>query len=763
MANKELTAKVKLNITDAERKLTRLSKLISGIDKSLNKRVGKNGLDTQISKARIQQEKLNQAIAKTKVAELKVTEQKHKTALAALKVRDNTEKARASANGLLNTVKKIAGAYLGIQTLKLGVETSDRLTQSKNMLNNMGGGSEELTASAMDKVYGAAQRSRSNYTDMLSNVGKTMILAGDSFQNNVDNAVRFQEIMAKAYTVGGASATEASTSMYQLTQALGAGVLAGDELRSVREGAPLAYKEIEKFAQENLKTTESLKDLASQGVITSDIVVAAIMSAGDKIDKKFENTQMTFKQAWDQIKNTAVKAFEPALTALNEMLNSDAGKQMIEGIGNALVVLGGILTWVINGFSNFFNWCADNWEWLKYIIVGALVVIGALLIKTAALAIWSALQTAWAWIKAHWALLLIVAAVMAILYVYEMWRQGAISTTEAIVSCLLIIAAVALIAGIVLMSIPLLVVAIVIAAIALIVMWLDYFLGVVYSIGAAIYNIFVGQIDAIIQLVWTAFVEPFIGIIEWILNVCNGGFDSFGGAVANLIGQVISWFLSLGKVVTKIIDAIFGTNWTDGLNSLQDKVLSWGKNENSITLSREAPTVSSITGGALPERIAYTDAWNTGMEHGQAGKDWLNDWGSQFQNQDASYGGLGTDLTSMLGLNGSLPDISADGVNGVAGAYDPTGANEDIAKGIEKLGGDVGDIKDTMDLENDELEYLRKVAEMEWRNEFTTAEIKVDMTNHNTVNGEQDLDGIVAYLSDVLREEMAIVADGVHY
>ena len=109
--------------------------------------------------------------------------------------------------------------------------------------------------------------------------------------------------------------------------------------------------------------------------------------------------------------------------------------------------------------------------------------------------------------------------------------------------------------------------------------------GVVAAAGAAIINVGIGTINAIIQAVWSIFVQPFIGIIEWILNVTNGGFDSFGGAVANLIGQIISWFLSLGKVVTKIIDAIFGTDWTSGLTSLQDTVTTWGKNENSNTLN----------------------------------------------------------------------------------------------------------------------------------------------------------------------------------
>ena len=93
--------------------------------------------------------------------------------------------------------------------------------------------------------------------------------------------------------------------------------------------------------------------------------------------------------------------------------------------------------------------------------------------------------------------------------------------------------------------------------------------GAFATLGAAIINTVIGVVNAIIQIVWAG-VEPFVGIIEWILNVANGGFNSFGDAVKNLIGQIISWFLSLGKVVTKIIDAIFGTSWTDGLNNLQN-------------------------------------------------------------------------------------------------------------------------------------------------------------------------------------------------
>ena len=132
--------------------------------------------------------------------------------------------------------------------------------------------------------------------------------------------------------------------------------------------------------------------------------------------------------------------------------------------------------------------------------------------------------------------------------------------------------------------------------------------GAIAVAGAFIGNTVIGLLNALIQYIWAIFVAPFLGIVEWILNVCNGGFNSFGDAVANLIGQIIGWFLNLGKVVT-IIDAIFGTNWTAGLESLQSSVTAWGKNENAITLDKNAPTIDY--------RFEYGDAWAAGNDFGK--------------------------------------------------------------------------------------------------------------------------------------------------
>lgn len=245
---------------------------------------------------------------------------------------------------------------------------------------------------------------------------------------------------------------------------------------------------------------------------------------------------------------------------------------------------------------------------------------------------------------------------------------------------------------------------------------------------ALIGNSFIGTINAIMQYLYTKFVEPFISIIEWILNVCNGGFDSFGDAVSNLIGNIIGWFLSLGTVVTKIIDAIFGTNWTGGLNDLKSQVTSWGKNDTSITLERNAPQIDYT--------FDYGDAWDTGYNFGQGIDDSVSNMFS------------GSDFTSLQNAgNDSLQDYETDL----------------SAAAIQSIATDTSDISSSISATAEELAYLRDLAEQEAVNRFTTAEVKIDMTGMtNKIDSDMDLDGVIAKLSDGFLEALDVSAEGVH-
>jgi tape measure domain-containing protein len=211
--------------------------------------------------------------------------------------------------------------------------------------------------------------------------------------------------------------------MYQLIQALGSGTLAGDELRSVREGAPLAYKAIEKFVQGVYKTDESLKDLASQGKITSDMVVASIMNAGDKMDKAFAQTTQTFAQTWSQIKNAATKAFEPVVRTITKKLNELLDTGLVEkfevvfnNLAKVVMILGKSAIIAAGWVETAIGWMVDNWYWLQHVVLVVVLVIIGLLIKMTYQAIASAIATAAAWLVANWVLLLIVAAIVLIIW-----------------------------------------------------------------------------------------------------------------------------------------------------------------------------------------------------------------------------------------------------------------------------------------------------------------------------------------------------------
>lgn len=245
----------------------------------------------------------------------------------------------------------------------------------------------------------------------------------------------------------------------------------------------------------------------------------------------------------------------------------------------------------------------------------------------------------------------------------------------------------------------------------------------IFAVAASlILNTGIGVYNSFLAIIGT-FVNFFLGIIEWVLNAANGGFDSFGGAVANLIGQIISWFLSLGQVVTTIIDAIFGTNWTAGLEDLKGTVTQWGKNDTAITLDRG--DYSGI------QRIQYSDAWDAGYSFGQG--------------VDSKVSGLfdGFSMDSM-------------------GAFDFGNTLERIEQNSGFTAANTAASSKKLDITSEELKYLRDIAEREAINRFTTAEVRIEQTNHNSISKDVDVDGIMDYWADWFAEKLDVSYEGVH-
>ena len=625
---------------------------------------------------------------------------------------------------LVNKVKSLVGAYVGISTVKNALDLSDELTQTTARLDmmvsqyNALNGTMQTTDELSQMIFLSAQNSRASYMDKAASVAKLGNNARDAFASTGE-IVQFAELVNKQFTIAGASATESSNAFLQLTQALGSGVLRGDELNSIFEQAPNLIQTVADYMDVPIG---KIREMASDGQITADIVKNAMFAAADDIDAKFNSMPLTWGQLWTQYSNLALKTFQPVLQRLNEMANDQHMQTALTGIMNALSGAATIALNVIDVMVTGGAFIVDNWSMIAPVIGG---VAAELAIYNGALLLHNAYEAASNGLK-------MIAAIRSVAHGTATAAETA-ATTGASAAQIAFNAALYACPLTWVVAVLIIVIAVLYAVVAHINKTRDeavsatgYICGAVAVAGAFIVNTGVGLLNGLIQLIWSIFVEPFLGIVEWVLNVTNGGFDSFGGAVANLIGNIISWFLSLGEVVTKIIDAIFGTDWTAGLNALQNNVLAWGKNENAITLDREAPTIAY--------RASYSDAYNKGYDFGQGVENKISDF----------FGGI--------------KDLGNSEDTGALGSY---GAASDMAANVANIAGDTSSISDSLDVSEEDLKYLRDIAEQEAINRFTTAEIKVDMSGmSNTVHNTNDLDGIVDGLTTRVLEAMEAVKEG---
>lgn len=627
--------------------------------------------------------------------------------------------------GLIGKVKSLVGAYIGIKAIEGGMEATDSYISRQARLGlivdvddtALDAAQQKIAATAelQNEIFAAAQRSRGEYGVMVDNVAKLGLLAGDAFKDTSE-IVAFTETMQKAFKISGASTSEATNAMYQLNQAMASGRLQGDEYRSIIENAPLLADAIAEYCG---VSRGELKELSSAGEISADVIKAAVFNMAEDVEQKFTEMPMTFSDAWTSIKNTATYMAQEVMENVNKSLNSDTGQAIIQGINNSIGVLINTLGIVITMVMSVAGFFVDNWSIISPIIGGIATAMGIYTAAIVANNIANGVRTALE-IAACIASYAHAAATRSVASETAMATAAQYGFNTALLACPITWVIVAVIA----------LIAVFYAAVAAV----NKLAGTTYSATgimcgvilvalALIWNAVIGTINAIIQYVWTRYAEPFISIIEWVLNVAIGGFDSFGDAVANLIGQIISWFLSLGKIVTKIIDAIFGTNWTAGLSSLQDTVIGWGKNENAITLEHKAPSIDA--------RISYSDAYNKGYDFGK---------------------GIDNKIDSML--NFEMPNFETP---------DYSSLLSDIGSGIGDTADNTGKTADNTETSTEDLKYLRDIAERETINRFTTAEIKVDMGGiNNTVNNMNDLDGIGDYLAGLLEETAQIAAEGVH-
>ena len=578
----------------------------------------------------------------------------------------------------------------------------------------------QTQAKLQDKVFQAAQRSFATYESVADTVAKLNLLAGDAFKSN-DESIKFAEIMNKSFAVAGTEAGQMSAALLQMNQALASGKLQGDEYRSIIENAPLIANAIANYMG---KSRAEMKELSSKGAITSDIIKAAVFKAGDDIEKKFQAMPVSFGQAMNMIRNEAIRTFEPIFKMISDGINSNGWKGFASTISGVISEVAGQLQYWMTlvqgiisspGFQQFTQMLVNSFAAvmvaLEWTLTGVLKVANEFfyvwpLIEPVVLGVVAALTLYKGALMASAAWTVISSGVMAaynaaqtlvsIGYGVLTGNTAAASAAQfvynsALLACPLTWIVLAMVA----------VIAVIYLAVAAFnrlagesVSATGMIVGVIFAAGATIANFVIGILNALIQAVWTIFAQPFVSAIEWVINAANGGFNSFGGMVANLIGQITGWFLQLGKVVTRIIDAIFGTNWTAGLESLRSTVMAWGKSDKAITLTKkEMPAIARVNTGAW---------YNKGYG---IGENFANSMSGIFS---AGTVGAGPQKDYAQTLKDSLNNASNIAAN-TAGIKDKLNGKDGGAK-----------VKGEVSITDEDIKLLKDVAAVEWVNKFTT-------------------------------------------
>lgn len=640
------------------------------------------------------------------------------------RIRDGT----GEMDGLLGKVGALIGAYLSLQGLAKVIEISDELTNTKARVQllvedmpvipdqlakvDFGLGDMSDIELAQQLIHDAAQRSYSSFKDTADMVSRIGTNARDSF-SNLGEVVAFTELVQKQFGIAGASAVEASNATIQLSQALASGVLRGDELNSIFEQAPNLISTIADYMGEPLGT---IRDLAADGMITADIVKNAMFAATDEINKKFDSMPVTWSQMWTYFQNEALRAFGPVLQKINEIANSERFKEFVASATQALYLIAGVIDVVMNAIASTGSFIYDNWSFIGPVILGVAGVLMTLLTYVNLVKAAIVLKTAviWAWNAALAAnpIVWIVIAIIALVAIIYLAVAAINHFTGSSISATGIIAGAFAVLGAVIYN--------VIAYLWN--MWASYIeffvnitKGRTYAVRRLFYNLATNVLDVIISMTrgWDGFATSFVNAIIDAVNIAirawNWFIDLLPENIADKIGLSVGTEFSHRDSITSDLEDLKGT--------LDDWV---GEPPDDYW---EAPKM---------EMKSLGDAWDTGY-----------DWGANLLNSKEGTGG-NTDAL-MKSIN------------------DAMGLGEKLDKGNEagkKTADNTKKAADGIKMMNEDLKYLRDIAEREAINRYTTAEIKVDMKNENHINSELDIDGIIDRFGERVEEVSEMLAEG---
>lgn len=597
--------------------------------------------------------------------------------------------ANASDN-LFSKIKRVAAAYVGIQTMKAGINLSDTMTQNTARLNLMNDGNQS-TEELQKMIYQSAQSSRGDYLGTTDSIAKMGLMAGDAFGSNTE-LIGFMELINKQFKIAGTSAAGIDAAMLQLTQAMGAGALRGEELNSVLEQAPIIVKNIAKYMG---VPVGEIKDLAKEGKITADVVKNAMFSASQEINSQFESIPMTFTDVITRVKNAAIQGFQPVAKQINDIVNSDRVKQFV----NMSVVLIGKLTSVLSSSIDLIAGIGaaiyDNWSLIAPVLGTVVAGITAYNVALGVIAVKTAIVKG--------ATLAYNLALIAQNALHGVNNTALITSTAAqwgLNAAMLACPITWIVAGIMLA----------VGALYLGVAAFNKFTGAtisatgiitgaIYGIGAHIYNMIATSVNM------------FISFAEFLANVFTNPIIAIKRLFINLGLSILGVIKSVMGIVDKIIDTGISDKLSEMESNLQVKLEG--------TTAEGYKDFKTATGGKLD----YMQLKDTGEAVTKGYKQ-------------------GEDISNSLnfGLDNGMMDQTNSYLNQISGNTAKTNTSLDLTK--------------------EELKYMRDLAEQEVINRYTTASMKVEVSNNNNISNSLDIDEVAGMLTNKLVESAATVAEG---
>ncbi len=611
------------------------------------------------------------------------------------------QKVNGSANNLLGTLKSMAGMYLSFQGIRFAGELSDNVTSVLSRLNLMNDGLRS-TKELSEIIMKAAYESGAGYLDTAEAIAKMGLNAGSAFQSN-DELIAFMEQINKTFAIGGASAIEQSNAMVQLSQAMAAGALRGEELNSILDGAPGIARNIEKYMG---WAEGSIKSYAEDGKVTADVVKNAMLSMAEETNQKFNSMPTTISRTFEKLKTLAIKSFTPVLQGINGLfnnsnadsilyqwgavfqyiadratvtietlktvLNSEAFQTFSKDIMTVFSAVGATITFVFDSIVNGFDYVVQNWDTFQPILTG---LAAALAIVTAA--------------------------------------QWALNIAMAVNPVTLIIVAVG----------------------ALIVL--------LYKVVDHINKVKNTSISA------TGIIASiFAGLFTVVKNAVVG--------VWNEIANVINFVYNFSKDTTSAIKVLLLDMADDIFASLQHIV------QGFLSITRHMPKIPFVTEGLEKADAFLTKHRNNAQEMSQKIKNEM-DWQELMPKLERTnvYEVMENVYHKVAGFGTGFKEFMKD-FDPFEGIQSTNDILENILKNTQNMSKDTSSINDSLQMDKEDLEFLRTVANIKYGDKYIMPQVNVEMVNHNNIQSEIDLDGFFDRKVDEMTTILQTSAEGVH-